>query len=198
MGSSLRHIDYSLVKQLKEGDLRSFDELFNKYYAKIYNFSFRYLKSTEEAEEVVQDVFLYVWEKRADLKPDLSFNAYIFTIAFNIIKKHFNKKAKENAYKDELIYNLLKQDNNLDKIIDYKFLLEKVEMIIDMLPPKRKEVFLKRKYEGLSVKQIADQLGVSPNTVENHLSAAQKQILEELQKEKLAGLFFFVLFVEIL
>ena len=75
-------------------------------------------------------------------------------------------------------------------------LLEKVEQIIELLPPKRKEVFIKRKYEGLHLKEIADQLNISPNTVENHLAAAQKQILRELKKEKIAGLVFFFLFLQ--
>jgi RNA polymerase sigma-70 factor (ECF subfamily) len=195
--STFKHIDYLTVKNLKQGDVKAFDDLYNKYAARLYNFSLKYLNSAEEAEEVVQEVFLYVWDKRDGLKPDNSFNAYIFTIAFNIIKKHFNKKTRDNAFKDDLIYTLLQQENNLDKIIDYKFLLEKVELTINALPPRRKEIFIKRKYEGLSVKQIAEELGISPNTVENQLASAQKQILNELQKEKLAGLIFFMLFISI-
>lgn len=195
--ASSKHIDYLAVKDLKQGKVKAFDDLFNKYSKRLYNFAVKYLRSEEEAEEVVQEVFLYVWDKKEKLKPDYSFNAYIFTIAYNIIKKYFIKKTRDNAFKDDLIYSLLKQENNLDQIIDYKFLLEKVELIIDSLPNRRKEIFLKRKYLGLSVKQIADELGISPNTVENQLASAQKQIQNELQKEKLAGLLFFVLFVSI-
>ncbi len=197
MTSTFKHIDYLAVKNLKQGDVKAFDDLFNKYSPRLFNFSVKYLKSTEEAEEVVQEVFLYIWDKREGLKPDNSFNAYIFTIAYNIVKKYFIKKSRDNAYKDDLIYTLLQQENNLDQTIDYKFLLEKVELIINSLPNRRKEIFIKRKYDGLSVKQIADKLGISPNTVENQLASAQKQILNELQKEKLAGLIFFMLFISI-
>ena len=197
MVSSFKHIDYLAVQNLKQGDVKAFDSLFNKYSSRLYNFSVKYLKSAEEAEEVVQEVFLYIWDKKDGLKPDNSFNAYIFTIAYNIIKKYFIKKSRDNAFKDDLLYALLKQENNLDKIIDYKFLLEKVELIIDSLPNRRKEIFLKRKYHGLSVKQIAEELGISPNTVENQLASAQKQIQEELKKEKLAGMLFFMLFISV-
>ena len=193
----IKHIDSLAVKNLNQGDVKAFDELFNKYSPRLYNFSVKYLKSVEEAEEVVQEVFLYIWDKREGLKPDNSFNAYIFTIAYNIIKKYFIKKSRDNAFKDDLIHTLLEQENNLDKIIDYKFLLEKVERIINALPNRRKEIFIKRKYDGLSVKQIADEIGISPNTVENQLASARKQILNELQKDKLAGLIFFMLFVSI-
>lgn len=182
---------------MKRGDAKAFDNLFNKYSQHLYNFSLKYLKSGEEAEEVVQEVFLYIWEKKGGLKPDTSFNAYIFTIAYNIIKKHFNKKAKSDAFKNDQIHTLMKEENALDKAIDYKFLLEKVELIIDSLPERRKEIFIKRKYHGLSLKQIASELNISPNTVENQLSAAQKHIQKELKKEKLAGLLFFSLFISI-
>jgi RNA polymerase sigma factor (sigma-70 family) len=149
----MRHIDFMTVKKLKEGDAKAFDTLFLKYGQRLFNFSVKYLKSTEEAEGVVQDVFLYVWEKRSGLKPESSFNAYLFAIAYNIIRKHFNKRSKENAYKDDLLYEMLKQDNNLDQIIDYRFLLQKVESIIALLP-ERRQVFcflyyLCRFYESL-------------------------------------------------
>jgi RNA polymerase sigma-70 factor (ECF subfamily) len=193
----LKHNDHLAVENLQKGDVKAFDDLFNKYSSRLFRFSLKYLKSNEEAEEVVQEVFLYIWDKRDGLKPDQSFNAYIFTIAYNIIKKYFLKKSRDNAFKDDLIYSLLQQENKLDQIIDYKFLLEKVEKYIEALPKRRKEIFVKRKYDGLSVKQIAEELGISPNTVENQLASAQKQIQEELKKEKLAGLLFFILFISI-
>ena len=195
MTSTSKHIDSLNVKQLKKGDSVAFDALFNKYARRLYLFSIKYLKSVEESEEVVQEVFMYIWEHKEGLKPDSSFNSYVFTIAYNMIRKHFIRKSKDNAFKDDLLYAFLKQENNLDQTIDYKFLLEKVETIIDNLPERRKEIFLKRKYEGLPIKQIASLLGISPNTVENQLAAAQKQILRELQNEKLAGLLFYAFFI---
>jgi RNA polymerase sigma-70 factor (family 1) len=192
---SFENIDYFTVKNLKQGDVKAFDFLFSKYSPRLHNFSVKYLKSNEEADEVVQKVFLYIWDKRDGLKPDNSFSAYIFTIAYHIIKKYFIKKSRDNAFKDDLLYTLLKQENNLDQTIDYKFLLEKVELIINSLPNRRKEIFIKRKYQGLSIKQIAEELGISPNTVENQLASAQKQILKEFEEEKLANLLFFILFI---
>ncbi len=195
--SNFKNIDYQEVKNLMAGDVKAFDTLFLKYSKRLYNFSVKYLKSVEEAEGVVQEVFLYIWEKRDGLKPSSSFNAYLFTIAYNIIRKHFNKRSKENAHKDDLIYEMLKQENDLDQIIDYRFLLQKVETMIAALPERRREIFIKRKYDGLPIKKIAEELKISPNTVENQLATAQKYILDELRKEKLAGLLFFTLFISI-
>jgi RNA polymerase sigma-70 factor (ECF subfamily) len=195
LDASFKHIDYHAVRNLKQGDAKAFDDLFKKYASRLYKFSLKYLKSEEEAEEVVQEVFLYIWDKRGGLNPEKSFNAYIFTIAYNIVRKYFIKKSRDNAFKDDLIYSLLEQENNLEKIIEYKFLLQKVETIIESLPEKRKKIFLMNKYEGIAVKLIAKELNISPNTVENQLATAKKQILEELRKDKLAGLLFFVLFI---
>ena len=197
MTSEKKYIDFLAVSNLKKGDLQAFDDLYNKYSQRLFNFSVKYLKSAEEAEEVIQEVFMYIWEKKEGLKPDSSFNSYLFTIAYNIIRKYFNKKIQNNTYKDDLIYTLLQDENSMDQVIDYKLLLEKVETMIEALPPRRKEIFIKRKYDGLSVKQIASELGISPNTVENQLSSAQKQILVNLKKEKLAGMIFFMLFISI-
>ena len=185
-----------IVSNLKKGDTDAFDELFRNYSRRIFQFSLIYLKSHVEAEEVVQEVFLKVWSRRKELKPQCSFKSYLFTIAFNIIKKRFIKKSKENAFKDEIIYSYLHQEDDLDKIIDYKSLLKKVENIIDSMPSRRKEIFIKKKYHDLSIKQVAEEMGISPNTVENQLVAAQKYIREHLEKEKLAGLLFFILFIE--
>ena len=189
--------DYQLVQKLKNGDTDAFDELFRDYAHRLLQFSLAYLKSDEDAEEIVQEVFIKVWSRRKELKPGSSFKSYLFTIAFNFIKKRFIKIAREKAFKDNIIYSYLEQENDLDKLIDYKSLLGKVEMIINSMPPRRKEIFIKRKYHDLTLKQIAEEMGISPNTVENQLSAAQKYIKEKLEKEKLAGLLFFILFVSV-
>ena|GEM_PF-3839427 len=74
LDSPIRHIDELAVQKLKHGDIKAFDELFNKYSQRLYNFSLKYLKEDEGAEDVVQEVFLYIREKRAGLKPEELFN----------------------------------------------------------------------------------------------------------------------------
>lgn len=188
-------IDYDAVKSLKTGDVRSFDVLFRKYSQRLYKFSMSYLKSEEEAREIVQDVFLYIWENREKLKPECSFNAYLFTIAYSRVKKFFLRKLRDTNARDELIYSLLKQENNLDRVVDFRSLLEKVEQIILQFTERRRQIFLKRKYEGWPVKQIAEEFGISPNTVENHLSSAMKKLREELRRNNISELFFWMFFL---
>lgn len=82
-----------LVYNLSKGNLLAFNTLYKEYSGRLYRFAIGYLKSEDEAEELVQEVFTIIWEKRGDLKEELSFKSFLFTIAFNIIKKHFRTKA---------------------------------------------------------------------------------------------------------
>ena len=181
-----------LVKALSKGEIRAFNDLFQIYGNRIYRFSMGYLKSQTDAEELVQDVFLKVWEKRTELKDNLSFKAYLFTIAYNLIRKHFAKKALMHKYLEGLIIDDF--DYGTTQNIDYLSTKKMIDAIVDQLPPKRKIVFIKSRFEGLTVNEIAEELGTSPKTVENQLGEALKFVREHLKSENLALLIFFVLF----
>ncbi len=184
------------VTLLKVGDAKAFDRLFGVYSKRLYYFALGYLKSKEEAEEVVQDVFCKIWMNRESLNPQLCFKAYIFKIAYRRINELFRKVAQEQAYRHEIISTSFDIDNNLDERTDYDSLLKLVEKIVNNLPPRQKEIFTKRKRDILSVKEIAELLGIAPKTVENHLNEALKAIKSGLMKENIASLLFFALFVK--
>lgn len=181
-----------LVKALSNGEIKAFNNLFQLYGNRIFRFALGYLKSEPDAEELVQDVFMKIWEKRSELKENLSFKSYIFTIAFNIIRKHFVKKALTTKYFEQQVI----EDADLSTIqhIDFQSTKKAIDHLVDQLPARRKEVFIKSRFEGLTVKEIADELGTSPKTVENQLGEALKFIREHLGKEDFAGILFFILF----
>lgn len=181
-----------LVKALSNGEIKAFNDLFQIYGNRIFRFALGYMKSEPETEELVQDVFLKVWEKRFELKENLSFKAYIFTIAFNIIRKHFVKKALITRYFEQQVI----EDEDLTTIqnIDFQSTKKAIDHLVNQLPARRKEVFIKSRFEGLTVKEIADELGTSPKTVENQLGEALKFIRERLGKDNLAGILLFFLF----
>jgi len=183
------------IVALKGDDAEAFNKLFGQYAKRLYYFSFGYLKSKHEAEEIVQDVFFKIWENRKSLNPDLSFKAYLFKIAYRRINEVFRKLAQEQNFRHEVILNSFDQDNNLNERTDYHSLLELVETIVGNLPPRQKDIFIKRKQQGMSVKEIAQFLGIAPKTVENHLTEALKTIKHGLIKEYTAGFLFFCLFV---
>ena len=184
-----------LVSELKKGNVAAFDELFEIYGKRIHHFAYGYLKSQDDAEEIVQDVFFRIWEKREELKPELSFKAYLFKISYNYILQCFEKARKRQAYKDLIIEEALTSVPDLDERIDYQTLLDKLDRIIDQLPARQKEIFIRRKKEGQSVKDIAKTLDLSPKTIENHLTEAMKRVRKQFGDENLSMILFYVLFV---
>ncbi|WP_158862195.1 RNA polymerase sigma factor [Maribellus comscasis] len=182
-----------LVKALKNGAPTAFDELFSIYGNRLYGFVFGYLKMKEEAEEIVQEVFLTVWRTRKNLKPELSFKAYLFKIAYHQILEHFERTTKQQEYKHHIIDEAVDFTNDVDERLNYQMLLDKVETVINQLPPRQKEILIKKKKEGLSLKEIARQLKISPKTVENHLSEALKNIKKELGIENISAILLFIL-----
>ncbi len=182
-----------LVKRLSKGNLLAFNTLFEEYSGRIFRFAKGYLKSEAVSEEVVQEVFTIIWEKRESLNPDLSFKSYIFTISFNIIRKHFRKNKIISKYlKEEVEYDF---DNKTLHTVDYNSLYEYVTDIVEQLPLRRREIFVKSRFEGLSIKEISEELKISHKTVENQLTDALKYIRTKIRKEYYPLVLFFMLFI---
>lgn len=182
-----------LVRSLSKGNLLSFNTLYKKYSGGLYRFALGYLKSDDEAEELVQEVFTIIWEKRADLKEDLSFKAFLFTISFNIIKKHFRTKAYLSGYfKAEENSDL---DMQTSQKITFDSLHKYITELVNQLPERRREIFIKSRFEELSIQEIADTMNISHKTVENQLTDALRFIRTNLNKEELPAILFFVLFI---
>lgn len=186
------HTTPESVSKLRHGNIEAFNHLFNTYSSRLYHFSYGYLKSTEDAEGIVQEVFMKVWERRSQLDKQLNFESYLFTIAFNAVKKHFRGKALLNRY----IEYTVNDENQLDfNPIDYINLKELVNELVDKMPEKRKAVFIKSRFEGKSAKEIAEEMSISKKTVENHLNQALKFLRHHLSQRFLAGFLFFYLFL---
>lgn len=183
------------LKNLKKGNEEAFRNIFEEYARRIFVFAKGYLKSNEEAEEVVQEVFIKVWNARASINTELSFKSYLFKITYNYIRELFLKKGRENSYKHEIIDFAVDFDNRTEERIDYHSLLELVEQLIEKLPPRQKEIIILNKKQGLPSKEIAAILEISPRTVEKHLSEALKNLKAQLSEEHIAGLLFFTLFL---
>ena len=175
-----------ILQSLREGEIYAFDYLFEKYSNELFRFSYKILKSRSEAEEIVQLVFLKVWENRKRIDPQQKFSAYLFTIALNDIRKSFLTKAKENQFKVEF-YDMLSEQSEEDQK-DFSRYLQILDQQIEMLPEKRKEIFLLHKKEGLTVNEVADYLNLSPKTVENQITAAIKSLRDAFYNKNIKNL----------
>jgi RNA polymerase sigma-70 factor (family 1) len=187
------HNESHLVRSLSKGEIFAFNALYHKYCNRIYRFALGYLKTEEEAEELVQEVFFKIWEKRKELKEDLSFKSFLFTIAFNLIRKHFRTKALISEY----FRTVKKDDSDLEtsQNIVYNSLHQYISDLVDRLPERRKEIFLKSRFEGLSIKEIAEVLKINHKTVENQLTAALKFIRSNINEESIAFVIFSTLLI---
>lgn len=187
--------EHILVAEVRKGRVRAFDKLFDKYSQRLYSFAMSLLKTHEDAEEVVQEVFLRIWQKRKELVETTSFKSFLFTIAKNIIVDHFRKKIKEKNYREFLLERYDYDNSSPDMNIEYKELYKILVKTIEKLPERRKQIYKLSRNEGLSHKEIASRLGISINTVENQINLALKIIKKRFGKQIFPVLLFFFLFV---
>lgn len=187
--------DQFLVQLLQKGNVVAFDSLFEIYSPKLFGFALKYLKNESDSEELVQEVFVQIWEHHQSLKSELSFKSYLFTIALNLIRKHFNKRAISLRYLESLRNDSETEETQKIEEGNYESILQQIGLIIEKMPPRRREIFVKSKLEGKSSKEIADELNISDGTVDNQVSEGLKFIRLKLKNENFASLLFAVLFV---
>lgn len=184
-----------LVKKLKKGDLEAFDMIYNLYSHKLYAWGIKYLRSEVDAEELVQSVFIKLWENRKMLDSELSFRSYLFTIAYNDICKLFRSRSYFQKYAEETIRTAAGFSSETEMGTEYKSVLDEINRIVDTLPETQKKVFIKSRFEGKPAREIASELNLTAPTVDNYISAALKLIRSKLGRDNLPVILFFFLFL---
>lgn len=181
-----------LTENLKAGDEKAFEKLFYIFKDDVYTYALSLIKSPEVAKEVVQETFIKVWSRKEQIKNKQTIKAYIFTIARNLVIDTFRKTKRDLALREEVYHSSEKlyhlNASNLDEVV-----LKKISnKAIQQLSPKRKEVFLLSREAHLSYVEISEQLGISVNTVKNHITKALDVIREYLHRH--SDLLFWWLF----
>jgi len=169
-----------LVCRLLKGDKRAFDEIYGLFHKKIYLFCTKYGLSSMDAEEITQEVFVKLWMNRELLDPEKNLQAYIYQIGRNIIIDELKKRVKIQATR-EYQMSMIKPSNNVEEDMDYLDLKNIMDQTLLYLPERRREVFELSRNKGLSHKEIAEKLGISTKTVENHLNHALHNFKAALQ-----------------
>ena len=181
--------DHDLIRELKKDNIEAFNQLFYVYSSKLYHFGYGYLKSKEDAEEMVQEIFSIIWDNRQNIKEEYQFRSYLFSIAFNYIKKYFRSKTLIKKYAYHHSSPQMKTDETSEEV-EYASLKSKVDGLVDQMPEKRKAVFIKSRIEGKNAKEISVEMNISQSTVENHLNQALKFLRQQLNDENLARMLF--------
>jgi RNA polymerase sigma-70 factor (family 1) len=190
------NITDELLTQLKNGDMLAFDRIYELYCHKLFSFVFKILKNEAEADDIVQEVFVKIWESRDKLEDYKLLNSYIFTIAYNnsidLIRKRINNTKYLEHLKNSAIINVTP---TIISQIEFNELNIQAEKLIANLPERQKQVYLLHREEGLTYPEIAEKLGISKNTVENHMVKALKYLRRNMDNSLLINMLFVSLFL---
>ena len=188
--------DDELVEKLRDGDVEAFDQIFKKYGDRLFGFALNYLKSKEESESIVQEVFLKIWENRKKIKKESSLKSYLFTITYHKMCKVFRKKQIHLNFIEENKTLMHPSTVDLEKQLEYRAVLEQVDVLIEKLPQKQKEIFIKSRKEGKSTREIAEEMNLAPGTVDNQISLALKFLRKHILNTNLSLLLYFSIFIQ--
>lgn len=191
-----KHIDLNvLLSAMKADQVMAFDQLYFHFAPILYQRIFRLLKSPENVEEVLQEVFLKIWNMRDQLEADKGFTTLLFRMCDNLAIDHFRKSCRERSMQDELWASSISYYMHTEEAIFSKEKLQILDEAIQGLSPKRKEILLLCNIENKSYKEVASQLGISVSTVSNQLVSAMKDIKNYIQRNyKNEYLVFFWIF----
>jgi len=194
---SVSVFEYTIRQDIKENaavdDIKAFEFLFKGYYVKLVFFASKFLNNMEGAEEIVSDTFTYLWEQKAEINITTSTNAYLYKMVQNRCLNYIKHKKIENEYVDYLAKNNLLADFYRTQSEPYlqKELQEQIAKAINELPERCREIFKMSRFEHLKNKEIAEQLNISPKTVERQMTIALEKMRHYLQHLFLIIAFFF-------
>lgn len=182
---------------LREGDPEAFRLLFEAHLDRVMGFMRRHSRSHAEAEDLTQAFFLRVWEKRGLIDPGRPLDAFLFTVAHHLVVDHLRRMARQVRVSSPLSEEGMQWTGPAPDVLAYDRQLEEMyHRAIAALPPRRRDVFTLSRQEGLTHREIADRLGISVRTVENHMSAALQSLREFFSRQDMgpaATLLFFFL-----
>lgn len=176
-----------ILEALSLDDKNAFEQLFITYYPKIKQFLHGFVDSQEESEDLAQDVFVKIWQKRQSLADVENLNAYLYRIAKNVLYDHIEKSKHTHRILSENEAVEIPTLDSIEELIFADELNDLIRLKIKQMPPQRKTIFTMSRHEGLSNQEIATRLNISKRTVETHISAALADLRKILP---LLALFF--------
>ena len=174
-------LNKALLLLLKKGDEEAFDVIFRQYAPRLYYFVTGFSGNKTEAEEIVQETFVKIWENRGKIDENQNFNTFLVSIAKHIIYNKFKHRMIEKKYVDAILQSPF-YATVAENEMDYKYLKDHIGLAISQLPPQQKEILLLRN-KGYDNKEIAGFLHISKRTVETHITKAFR-LLRSCLREK--------------
>jgi len=175
--------DAELAFHVKNGEKLAYQVLFERFTPRIYQFALSYLKNEADAEELIQNVFLIIWEKRESIDGTQNVKAYIFKITVNCIYDYIRRRNIERAFNDYARLNFTRSSENTWHQVIYEEMMDTLEKMVSELPEQRRKIFLLSKRTGLNNNEIALHLNISIRTVENQLYRAVSYLKAHFKDE---------------
>ncbi len=172
--------EQEIIGAIKEGNERIFEETFRKYYQSLCNYANSILKEMDEAEEVVQNLFLSIWEKRSDLEISISLKSYLYRAVHNHCLNRIKHLKVREEYQQYAVNFYDASYESVSQTVMKNELETKIEEAIKKLPEQCRLIFRMSRFEELKYHEIAEQLELSPKTVENQIGKALKILRVEL------------------
>ena len=177
-----------LFVRLKKSDEIAFKKLFEMYYPKVKSFLIA-SNLKKDLDDILQETFIIIWNKRENIDLKKSFDSYIFTIAKNLALKNLQKQIMYDI--ESLKIEVKDSTIPIDKMLDIRLYDKKIRSLIANLPPQLRTVFQMKRFEGLTTKEVAQKMGISPKTVENYMNSALSSLKKELRFSVSLILLFF-------
>ena len=174
-------VDSNAIQGLIAGDESAFTAVYELYSEKVYRLAFRFLKDKEQSEEIVQEAFINLWLSREKLDVDGNMWLYLYVISKRLSLNALRQVGKSSILVEKLLQQVSELQNTTEEEVLAHDLEHYAEKIIEKLPRQQQLVFKLSRVEGLSHKEIAEQLQISPNTVKNHMVEALKTLKTHLK-----------------
>ncbi|MFC7524502.1 RNA polymerase sigma factor [Parapedobacter sp. GCM10030251] len=169
-------VDTDLLRMLRNGDAIAFGKIYKIFAPILYQRLLRLLKDTDTVEEILQDTFLKLWEKRGQIDPEQAFTTYLYRIADHLAIDVFRRISRDKALQQELWASTISFYLHTEETFLAKEQRQLISTAIEQLPPKRKQILILCKLEDKSYQEVAELLGISVSTVSNQLVKAIKEI----------------------
>jgi RNA polymerase sigma-70 factor (family 1) len=179
---SVQLSEQEIVGAIKQGNERIFEETFRKYYQSLCNYANSILKEMDESEEIVQNLFLSIWEKRSDLEITISLKSYLYRAVHNHCLNRIKHLKIREEYQQYATNFYDASYESVSQTIMKNELEQKIEEAIKKLPEQCRLIFRMSRFEELKYNEIAEQLELSPKTVENQIGKALKFLRIELSE----------------
>lgn len=179
-GEILQKVDFTTLEAIRRGDHHAFRTIYFSYVETIRDFLTRLVKNSEMAQELTQNVFVTLWEKREHIDPYNNIKGYLYRIARNSVFKYFDHQKVKEKYNMHAVHGHSERPSSDDQLIAEEVRML-VDIAIDRMPEQRKKIFSLYYHQDQSPSEIAQRLNLARSTVETHLAHARKDIRQLLR-----------------